>query len=178
MLFSTWCNSGMASQAVIMGPLGIALYLLTFHCTKILLYLTSDFLWFTFSRFRAPGRQPDGVLVAYILMTRAPIFVKHVALQCEPLFLWSPNTYSHPLYGTFMSQLSQCIFECRWEDLRANATMPISNLPEEFSGSKRNDTLVCLCLTVTAYEPYGSQSRALHNFKIQRLFSCTPKLAK
>ena len=30
--------SGMASQAVTMGPLGIPLYLLTFHCTKIVVF--------------------------------------------------------------------------------------------------------------------------------------------
>lgn len=38
MLFSTWCNSGMASQAVTMGPLGIPRYLLTSHCTKIVIF--------------------------------------------------------------------------------------------------------------------------------------------
>lgn len=38
MLFFTWCNSGMASQAVTMGPLGIPRYLLTSHCTKIVIF--------------------------------------------------------------------------------------------------------------------------------------------
>jgi len=35
---NAFCNSGMASQAVTMGPLGIPLYLLTFHCTKIVIF--------------------------------------------------------------------------------------------------------------------------------------------
>lgn len=77
--------------AVTVGPLGVSLLLLGVDCTKISSCQTPDFLWFTFSRFRTPGREFDDVLRAYTLTPMMPIFVKHMALQRKPLFLQSPS---------------------------------------------------------------------------------------
>ena len=94
------------------GELGVSLILLGFDCTKIWSCQTSDFLWFTSSTFRAPRRQFDDVLRAYTLTPMMSIFVKHMALQQEPLFLRSPSLTLtwQPLIPTLWSSchLSLC----------------------------------------------------------------------
>ena len=93
----------MGSQAVTMGPLGVPLHLSTSDCTKISLSRTSDFLWFTFFTFLAHGRQPNGVLHAYTLMTTTPIFVKRVATVTPAPSIYQPDhdmtTVNKPICG-------------------------------------------------------------------------------